>query len=102
MVPRSPTLPSVPELDVQVVARELVIDRTELGSMRARAQLRHDRLALELDLEPGFCSVELDASVPLHVDLARPDQLFVQLFARSQADEINLDILVGYESRTAD
>src|SRR5690606_24011019 len=60
-----------PRMHAMVRARDLTLDRTELGSMLLRASFDDDGLGIDLDAKPGFTQIELHAQVPVDLDLAR-------------------------------
>src|SRR5690606_30590056 len=61
--------PERPRASAVVLARRLVVDRLELGSLLARASLDDGGLGIELTAEPGFAQLELRARLPARVDL---------------------------------
>ncbi|WP_146660997.1 hypothetical protein, partial [Enhygromyxa salina] len=60
-----------PRIELSAIARELVVDHTALGSLWLRAALDDAGLGIELDAKLGLATLELDAKLPLALDLAR-------------------------------
>ncbi|MFO7564867.1 MAG: translocation/assembly module TamB domain-containing protein [Enhygromyxa sp.] len=61
--------PERPRARATLLARELVVDRSELGSLLARASFDDTGLGVELSAKPGFGQLELRARAPARLDL---------------------------------